>query len=160
MAVQDQLRGWFQMSDPPKLTTRQQNITGLLGVILLVAAILQAISFGDFRDWLDSIGLGAPVAWAVGLIIAEIWAAIGLFKLPLMNGFKAISAWLAILVAGFWFIQNLRLVSEGASSQLTNSGFFGRFLAQSPGWWTVIEVSIVLFWMVYSLKLTTNWSKY
>lgn len=159
MAVQAQLKGWTQMAGPPKLTTREWNIAGLVGVVLIVAAILQAVGFGDFRDWIESIGLGSPAVWAVAIIIAELWAAAGMFKLPLMTGFRMVSGLLAILVAGFWFIQNLRLVSEGAAGDLANSGFFGKFLQQSPGWWTVIEVTVFLFLVVYSLRLTTDWSK-
>ena len=159
MAVQAQLKGWTEMVDPPKLTIRQWNIAGLAGVVLIVAAILQAIGFGDFRDWLESIGFGSPAVWAVGIIVAELWAAAGFFKLPLMTGFRMIGALLAILVAGFWFIQNLRLVSEGAAGELANSGFFGKFLQQSPGWWTVIEVTALLLLVVYSLRLTSGWSE-
>jgi hypothetical protein len=159
MAAQVQLKGWAQMADPPRLTTREWNVAGLVGVVLIVTALLQAIGFGDFRDWLESIGLGSPAVWAVGIIVAEVWAAVGFFKLPLMNGFRMISSLLAILVAGFWFVQNLRLISEGAAGELSNSGFFGGFLKQSPGWWTVIEVTVFLILVTYSLRLTSGWSK-
>lgn len=159
MAVQAQLKGWTEMVDPPKLTTRQWNIAGLVGVVLIVMALLQAIGFGDFRDYLESIGLGAPAVWAVGIIVAELWAASGFFRLPLMTGFRIVGALLAIAVAGFWFVENLRLVSDGAAGDLASSGFFGRFLEQSPGWWTVTEVTALLVLVVYSLRLTTRWSK-
>ncbi|HEY5549751.1 MAG TPA: hypothetical protein VIK37_00895 [Candidatus Saccharimonadales bacterium] len=159
MAVQAQLKGWTQMTVPQKLTSREWNITGLAGVVLIVMAVLQAIGFGDFRDWLESIGLDTPAVWAVGIIIAEVWAAISLFKLPLMTGFRMVGGLLAILVAGFWFVQNLRLVSEGAAGELSNSGFFGKFLEQSPSWWTVIEVTALLFLVVYSVNLVSGWSK-
>lgn len=158
MAAQFQVREWGEMSQPPNLTDQQWGITSLLGVVLVVMALLQAIGFGDFKDWLDSIGLGAPATWAVVIIVAELWAALSFFKLPLMNGFRMIGAWLAILVSGFWFIENLRLVSEGKAGVLASSGFFGKYLTQSPGWWTVIEVTVLLLWVVYSLRLTT-WSK-
>lgn len=158
MAAQLQLSNdWAEMSDPPKLSSRQWNISGLLGVVLLVMAVLQIISFNDFKDWFSAVGFGATSVWAVVLIVAEVWAAIGLFKLKLMNGFRAISMLLAILVGGFWFIENLRLVSETHAGTLANSGFFGKYLHQTPGWWTVIEVTVFLFWIIYSLKLT--WPK-
>ncbi len=154
MAAQVQLKGWTEMAAPAKLSNQQWNVTGLLGVVLIVMAILQVIGFSDFKDWFDSLGFGAPSLWAVVLIVAEVWAALGFFKLKLMNGFRAISMILAILVGGFWFVENLRLVSEGKAGQLMNSGFFGKYLHQSPGWWTVIEVTVFLFWIVYSLRLT------
>jgi hypothetical protein len=148
------------MADPPKLSAKQWYLTSALGVIFLVAAILQAVSFGDFEKWLESLGFGSSTVWAVGLIVAEVWAALGFFRLPLMNGFRKISSWLAILVSGFWFIQTLRLVSEGAAGDLQNSGYFGGFLAQTPSWWTVIGVTVVLLMTTYSLKLTDKgWSK-
>ena len=159
MAVQAQLKGWTEMKNPPKLSTREWNITGLVGVVLIVMALLQAIGFTDFKDYLESIGLGSPVVWAVGIIVAELWAASNFFKLPLMTGFRIVGALLAIGVAGFWFVQNIRLVSEGAAGELSSSGFFGKFLEQSPGWWTVIEVTALLFLVVYGLGLTTGWSK-
>lgn len=148
------------MADAPKLTSRQWNIAGLVGVVFIVMAVLQAIGFSDFKDWLESIGLGSTAVWAVGLIVAELWAATVFFKLPLMNGFRLVGSLLAILVAGFWFVQNLRLISDGAGNSLEGSGFFGKFLEQSPGWWTVIEVTALLFLVVYILKLTEFvWSK-
>lgn len=164
MAVQDQLKGWgqgwTQITDPPRLTDQQWAATSVLGVILIVMAILQLIGFSGFRDWLDSVGFGAPAVWAVIIPLAELWAAAGLFRLRLPAAARTVSAWLAILVGGFWFIETLRLVSEGAVGQLTNSGLFGQYLSQSPGWWTVVEVTALLFWVVYSLKLTKSaWAR-
>ena len=160
MVIQDQISGWTKMENPPKLTNRQWYVTSLLGVVFLVAALLQAISFGDFEDWLTSLGFGSATLWAVGIIVAEVWAALGFFRLPLMNGFRKLSAWLAVLVGGFWFIQSLRLVSEGAAGNLQNSGYFGGYLTQTPSWWTVIGITAVLILTVYSLSLTEKgWSK-
>jgi hypothetical protein len=158
MAVQAQLKGWSQMADPPKLTSTQWNIAGLTGVILIVMAVLQLIGFGDFKDWLASIGLGSPTAWAVGLVVAELLGALAFFKLPIMGGVRLLSGSLAVLVAGFWFVQNIRLVSDGAASQLPSSGFFGKFLNQAPGWWTVIEATAFLLLVVYCVSLT-SWTK-
>ncbi len=160
MAAQYQLRwnkDWGKMTTPTGLTDQEWGITSVLGVVLLVMALLQLIGFGVFRDWLSSVGFSGPAVWAVVIIVAEVWAAFGFFKLPLMNGFRAIGAWLTILVSGFWFIENMRLVSEGQAGVLANSGFFGKFLTQSPGWWTAVEVTVLLLWVVYSLRLTA-WS--
>ena len=44
------------------------------------------------------------------------------------------------------------LYSGGAAGQLPNSGFFGNYLDQSPGWWTVVEATIMLFWVVYATE--------
>jgi len=152
-----QLKGWGDMVDPPKLTNREWNMVGILGVVLIVMAILQVIGFSDFKDWLSSIGLGSPSIWAVVLVLAEVLAAVGFFKLKLMKGLRAVSSVLAVLVAGFWFVENLRLVAQANAGELTNSGFFGKFLHQSPGWWTVVEVTVFLFWTIYAVKLT--WPK-
>ncbi|HZP55803.1 MAG TPA: hypothetical protein VFB03_03485 [Candidatus Saccharimonadales bacterium] len=155
MATQFELKGWAQAENPPKLTDQQWNMTGLLGVIFIVMAILQIISFSDFKDWFSSVGFGGPVTWAVVLILAELWAAAGLFKLRLSVGFRMVSGWLAVLAAGFWFIQNLRLVSDAKSGVLQNSGFFGKYLHMSPGWWTVLIATVFLLWTVHSVRLTS-----
>lgn len=147
--------GWdVEAAEPPALTDTQWNIAGLLGIVLAVMAILQLISFGSFKEWLDEVRLAGPTAWAIAIIVAELWGAAAFFKLRLSPLFRLISAGLALLVAGFWFVENLQLIAGGAAGQLTSSGFFGGYLSQSPGWWTVVEVSIFLFWTVYAVGLT------
>ena len=152
-----QLKGGLtKMEDPPKLTEMQWNVSGLLGVVFVVMALLQVISFSDFKDWLSGIGIDSPAVCAVVIIIAELIAGIGFFKLRLSSFFRWVSGGLAILAVGFWFVENLRLVSDGMAGQLDNSGLFGRYLPQSPGWWTVLEVTILLFWVIYALTAMKN----
>jgi len=139
--------------DPPMLTSEHWSLVSLLGVIFLVMAVLQLISFSDFKDVLERMGLASGATWGVCLIIAEIWAAAGLFKWRLSPMFRMASASLAVLVSGFLFIENLQAVANGTAKNLQNSGFFGRFLHQTPGWWTVIEVTILLFWVLYAIDL-------
>lgn len=146
--------GWpVKAVDAPKLSNAQWALAAVPGVLLLVAAILQLISFADFRDNLGAMGLPGPTVWAICVIIAELWGAAGFFRLRLSYGFRLVSYGMAVLAAGFWFVENLQLTSNGVGEQLSNSGFFGRFLAQSPGWWTVVEVSIFLFLVVYKVGL-------
>jgi tetrahydromethanopterin S-methyltransferase subunit D len=150
-------RGWpVRAVNAPKLSNLEWGLAAVPAVILLVAAILQLISFADFRDGLATMGLSAPTAWAVGVIIAELWGAAGFLMWPLSLGFRYVSHVAAVLAAGFWFVNNLQLVSGNLANQVHNSDFFGRFLKQSPGWWTVIEVSILLFWIVYKVGLLRN----
>jgi hypothetical protein len=154
MANRAQSKGWpVKAVDAPRLSTTEWVLSAVPAVVLLVAAILQLISFADFRDILGGFGLPGPTAWAVCVIIAELWGVAGFFKWRLSVGFRAVSHTMAVLAAGFWFVENLQLVSNGMGNQLNNSGFFGRFLAQQPGWWTVVEVSIFLFWVVYKVEL-------
>jgi len=153
--IRGKLKTWPPKAvDPPKLTDQQWNLMGLLGSVFFVMAILQLISFTYFTDWLKQIGLGAPSVWAAALIMAELWASASFFKLRLSPGFRIVSLSLAVLVSGFWFIQNLRLVSNGASGYLTGSGFFGRFLQQPPGWLTVFETSLLLFFTIFAVNLS------
>jgi hypothetical protein len=142
--------------DPPKLTDQQWNVLGLAGIIFFAMAILQLASFNDFKAWLDSIHLGQPQIWAVGLILAELWASVGFFKVRLSPLFRMVSATLALLVSGFWFLQNIRLVSDGASGVLQSSGFFGRFLTQTPSWWTVLEAGLFFFLVLHCLSLVKD----
>jgi len=127
------------------------NMGMLLGIVFAVMIILQLIGFSGFKDWLTAIGFTSASSWAVIIIIVEVLGALSFFKLALPPIAKMVS-WAAALVTGlFWFVENIRLVSDGTGTQLTSSGFFGKYLQQSPGWWTVIEVSIFLFWILYSL---------
>jgi hypothetical protein len=160
MAARVQVKGWTKMTNPAKLTNQQWYLTSLVGVVFLVMALLQLIGFSDFKNWLESIGISAATECAVVLIVAEVLASLAFFRIPLMAGLRMLAAWLAILAGGFWFIENLRLVSDGKAGQLSSSGFFGKYLNQSPGWWTVIEVTIFLFLVVWSLYLTRPaWSR-
>lgn len=157
MAKRAQNSGWpVKAVDAPRLSNAEWLAAAVPALLLLVAAILQLISFADFRDFLGNSGLSAPTAWAIGIIVAELWGAAGFFKWRLSVGFRAVSYAAAVLAAGFWFVYNLQLVSNGTADQLSNSGFFGRFLQQTPGWWTVVEVSIFLFWVVYKVGLLRN----
>lgn len=138
---------------PPKLTNNQWSMIGLLGVLLFVMAILQVISFTDFRDWFRETGVSGPSVWAAAVIFAELWAAVCFFQIRLSRLFRWVGGGLAVLVSGFWFVENLQLVSGDKNLVLTNSGFFGRFLSQTPGWWSVIEVTVLLFWTIYAVDL-------
>lgn len=153
-AVQEQKMGWkVEATDPRMLTTEQWTSVSLLGVIFLVMAILQLISFADFRDSLSNMGLSGASTWAAVIIMAELWGAAGFFKIRLSHLFRVVSGSLAVLVSLFWFVENLQLISSGYVTD-QSSGLFGRFLSQTPGWWTAIEVTILLFWTMYAVTLT------
>jgi hypothetical protein len=141
--------GWpVKAVDPPALTTRQWVLAAVPAVIFLVAAILQLISFTGFTDALSAMGLPGPTAWAVCIILAELWGSAGLLQWRLSYGFRLVAQTLALAVALFWFVNNLQLVAGAFGSQIDNSGFFGRFLKQKPSWLTVLEVTVFLFWLL------------
>jgi hypothetical protein len=131
---------------------QQFDMGMLLGVVFLVMALLQLISFSSLKTWLLTIGFSGESAWATVIIIVEIVAALSLIRIALPSMARSLSWACAILAGGFWFVENLRLVSDNMA-QVTNSGFFGKYLQQTPGWWTVIEAGIFLFWILYSLGL-------
>src|SRR4029077_20021406 len=116
-----------------------------------VMAILQLASFNDFKVWFSNIDMSGPTVWAIVLILAELLATLSFFKIRLSSTVRIFSSLLALLVSGFWFIENLRLVSDGASGILQNSGYFGRFLHQTPGWWSVIEAGVVFFVVLWAV---------
>jgi hypothetical protein len=150
-----QKKGWpVKASAPPKLSNTHWGLSTVVGLVLLVMAVLQLISFADFRDALDTSGLPAPTVWAVCVIVAELWGSVGFFRIPLSFLFRQVSYTMAVLAAGFWFIYNIQLVA-GANqfSPVDNSAFFGRFLQQTPGWWTVLEATVLLFAVVYKVGL-------
>lgn len=143
---------------PPNVSNKVWFWSSLAGAVLILMALLQLISFSDFKDALEVTGVSGAGFWGIIIILAELWGAAGFFKAPLSFLFRRVSYTLAILVAGFWFVNNLQLVA-GAASSTTNSAFFGRFLSQSPSWWTVIEVSILLFWVSHKVHLLLNSSQ-
>jgi len=149
-SLQAHLNSWSGGSSLPKLNDRQWQLSTLVGVVFLVMALLQVIGFSDFKNALDGIGLSSsPTLWAVLIIVVEVWGSLSFFKIRLNNLGRTLSNWFALLVSGFWFYETLKLVSEGAAGQLPNSGFFGKYLQQSPGWWTVVEASALLAFVLY-----------
>src|SRR4051812_324938 len=106
MTARTNKRSWnVAVNDPPRLTDREWAISAVAGVILLAAAILQLISFSDFRDNFAQAGLPGPTAWAVCVILAEIWGAASFFKLRLSYLFRSVSATLSVVAVGFWFVE-------------------------------------------------------
>jgi hypothetical protein len=149
---------WGGTTNQVELQQRHWNILAVPAIVLAVMAILQIISFGHFRDWLDEIRIGWPAVVAVVIIICELWGAASLLQISWGRSVRVIGLTLALAVSFFWFVENLMLAANGGAGQLPNSGFFGKYLAQSPGWWTILEVTIVLFWVVYAAELL-NWSR-
>ncbi len=152
-SVRDFSSSWSGGAGVPQLSQRNWNMLAIPAAVLAVMAILQLVSFGKFKDWLDEIGVGWSALVAVVIIIGEVWGALSLLQIGLSRAMRFLGLSLAVLVSGFWFIENTQLVSSGAAGQLPNSGLFGKYLSQSPGWWTVVEVTILLFWMVYAAEL-------
>jgi ABC-type branched-subunit amino acid transport system permease subunit len=152
-SLTDYSANWGGMGGKPELTQRSWNMMAIPAIVLAVMAILQIISYGKFKDWLQEIRVGWPAVVAVVVIIAELWGALSLLPVSLNRMVRFIGVTLAVLVSGFWFIENLQLAANGGAGQLPNSGFFGKYLTQSPGWWTILEVSVLLFWVVYSAEL-------
>jgi hypothetical protein len=135
------------------LSPASWNVLAIPAAVLFVMAILQVIGFGKFKDFLDNIKIGWPAVVAVVIIIAELWGAVSLLRVPMSNMLRFFGVSLAVLVTGFWFVENLFLVTSDTANALQNSGLFGKYLSQTPGWWSVIEVSLLLFWVVYSAEL-------
>lgn len=144
---------WGGTSNRAELKQSHWNILAVPAVVLAAMAILQIVSFGKFKDWLDEVRIGWPAAVAVVIIIAELWGAASLLQVKWPRMVRFVGLTLAILVAGFWFIENLSQAANGGAGQLPNSGLFGRFLNQSPGWWTILEVTVLLFAVVYAAEM-------
>jgi hypothetical protein len=128
------------------------NLLAIPAAVLAVMAILQIVSFGKFKDWLDSIRIGWPVVVAIAIIVAELAGALSLLRVPMASMWRFFGVSLAVIVAGFWFIENAYLASS-SGGQLPTSGLFGNYLNQQPGWWTIIEVSLLLFAVVFAAEL-------
>lgn len=142
-----------QTTEWPKVSNAHAGAVSLLGAVFVAMAVCQLITFNEFEIALALGGLDNQTTWAIGLILAEFLAAIGFFKLRISHLLRVLSAISALAVSGFWFLLNIKLISEGMAGLLPNIGFFGDFLAQSPGWWTTVETTILLLWVIYSLDL-------
>jgi hypothetical protein len=151
-SLSDYRSNWSGGTKTPELSSMHWNLLAIPAAILVVMAVLQLISFGKFKDWLDSIRIGIPAVVAVVLIIAELWGALSLLRISMSAMVRFVGISLAVIASGFWFIENLYLATSSGGA-LPTSGFFGKYLNQSPGWWTIIEVSILLFWVVFAAEL-------
>jgi len=151
-SYRDYRSNWSGGTKIPEATAAQWNLLAIPAAVLVVMAILQVVSFGRFKDWIDSINIGWPAVVAVVIIIAELWGALSLLRTPINNMMRFFGISLAVTVTGFWFVENLYLASS-SGGQLPSSGFFGKYLNQQPGWWTVVEMTIMLFWIVYAAEL-------
>jgi hypothetical protein len=158
----DKEKGWpVSAEEPPALVSRQWLSLNLLGVILVVMAMGQLLSFPDFANNFDAMGMGPPKLWALLVILAELWAAAGFFRVRLSRAFRRVSNLFALFVGVFWFYEMVRQASEGNNLQFFVDGkahdlsanLFGRFLTQTPGWWSVIEATLLLFWILYALEV-------
>lgn len=147
------LSNWSGGEKTPGVSPMGWNLLAIPAAVLFVMAILQIISFGKFGDFLSNVNIGWSTGVAVVIIIAEIWGGLSLLRIPMPALLRFWGVTLAVLVAGFWFIESLFFVTSDVAKHLGNSGFFGKYLSQTPGWWTVIEATIFLFWVVYAAEL-------
>lgn len=149
-------RRWTPVAiEPPALTNRQWYLSSLAGTIFIVAAFLQIISFQDFCNNLDTAGLSSANWWGGAIVFTELWAAAGFFKIRLSWLFRKFSNFFAVAVTGFWFFESVRQAAMAPDevSPLGTMDYFGRFLAQAPGWWTVIEITAFSFLVLYALEI-------
>jgi hypothetical protein len=152
-SYRDYRSNWSGGEKTPGLSPASWNALAIPAAVLFVMAILQVIGFGKFKDFLDNIKVGWPAVVAVVIIIAEVWGAISLLRVPMSAMLRFIGVSLAVAVVSFWFVETLFLVTSDTARALQNNGLFGKYLSQTPGWWTVIEVSILTFWVVYAAEL-------
>ena len=139
-------------SELPELSQSEWNVMAIPAAVLAVMGILQLISFGKFKDWLDAVGVGWPAVVAVLLIVSELLGAVSMLRVPMSATVRKTGLVLAVLATGFWFLKNIQLVNSGGADASGNSGFFGKYLTQAPGWWTVIEITILLALVIYAVK--------
>src|SRR5438105_11351015 len=112
-SLTDYRANWGGANGRPELSQRHWNMLAIPAIVLAVMAILQIISFGKFKDWLDEIRVGWPAVVAVVVIVAELWGALSLLQLNMNRLVRFFGLSLAILVSGFWFIENLQIAANG-----------------------------------------------
>jgi len=140
-------RRWTAVAmNPPALSPRQWMLGGLVGTVLFVMAIAQILSVSDFESNFSLQGLSASRTAAFLIIVAELWAAAGLFKIKLSRLFRNFANGSALLVGLFWFIWNAYLL---VSSFKFSTNFFGGFTHQVPGIWSLIESLVLVGVLAY-----------
>ena len=133
---------------PPTLSPQLRLLSNTLGLVFVLASSLQIIGFQDFINNLSSQGLDGARYWGGAIIFTELWAAASFFKIPLSPLFRTFSNSLAIVVAGYWFLQILRIMSDNFNIS-KNANFFGKYLTQHAGWWTLLESGIFLLLVLH-----------
>lgn len=143
-------RHWTAVALPaPNLTPVQQLIAYLLGLLLVAMALTQVISIQQFEDNFAFTGLTHTRPLAFILILGELWAAAGFFRLPLSWLFRKFSNGLAMLLGIFW----LGWICYSVTILFSfSSNFFGRFLRLSPSWIDVLAVGVIVLVMLYILE--------
>jgi hypothetical protein len=152
------LKNWTDnYKQPPKLNQNQRVATNALVIVFLVMAILQLASFNDFKMALSDMGVhSGTAAWAYGVIVAEVVAAIGLLGVKMNGIVRGLGRVAAVLASGFWFLLTLQAVTsmDENSVAIANTGYFGKYMIQAPGWWTVIEVTALMLGTIYALEVS------
>ncbi|MBX4190631.1 hypothetical protein KW794_00935, partial [Candidatus Saccharibacteria bacterium] len=95
-SYRDYRSNWSGGAKMPAVTSMQWNLLAVPAAVLAVMAILQIISFGRFKDWLDSIRVGWPAVVTVVLIIAELVGAVSLLRLPMNALWRFLGVSLAV----------------------------------------------------------------
>jgi hypothetical protein len=147
-------QSWPVAQQPPTLTNNQWYLMSFIGIIFFLAATLQIIGFQNFSDNLASMGLSSSNWWGGAIVFTELWAAASFFKIRLSWLFRKFSNFFALTVAGFWFFESVRQAAMAPDeiSPISNMNYFGHFLSQAPGWWTVIESTVFILVILYTLE--------
>ena len=129
--------------------------------ILVVFAVAQILTFGDFHELIDSFWLpgGASLAYFLAgfIIIAEIFALPFLLQLRVSPFIRYSSRVLSWVVPLFWISISLWLMST--INAVTNVGFVGTVVKLMPGWWAVffsIALGILAVWSSWGLSPVTK----
>jgi phosphatidylserine synthase len=152
---------WLAVAqDPPVLKSRLWLLSYVVGAIFVIAALAQLASLNTFENNLAANGIGWAAFTAAVLVLTELWAAAGFFKLRLSRLFRAVANFFALATSGFWFYESLRQAAEGAESSYSVNGhltvlgsnFFGKYLNQVPGWGTIAEITVFFFLGIFLLE--------
>jgi hypothetical protein len=154
MSEKEVKRRWTAVPvDPPVLTDLQWGVAGLVGLVLILMAVAQILSIKDFEENFALQGFTETRLLSVIVILAELWAAAGLFKIRLSRLFRKVSNGAALLVGLFWF----SWTAYSVTGLIHYSGnFFGRFAGQLPGWVTIIETLVVVWLITYLVSTMHN----
>ncbi len=133
--------------DPPKLSTEQWQLAGVVGVLLVSFALCQVFSFQHFTDSLQIMGLSGTSGLGVMIILMELWGAACCFRLKLSSLFRLVSATFMVLVTGLWLEISLQALVK--NNPVESLGLWGSLVGIPLNWLTVAMLAALFLTSVH-----------
>ncbi len=108
-----------------------------LGILLLLMALGQALSFGDFTAAIETYRIAGPLVTPLSalVVLAELVGGAALLAPDMPT--RRLGAAVTLAVATFWAVLAVQAFARGLV--VPNCGCFGRWASQELRWWVLLE---------------------